>query len=390
MGQSMRIMIDGSMCTAGGGFSFLANVVPQMALLAPENRFRILVRNPKLAEAMPAADNLEVEVLPATGIVGRMRFSYLEAPRLARQWNADLYYSAGETVPLQAPCPTIASFQNPNVFSKEELHWPLYQKARLGLLRFLSAISARYAERVMFVSEDSARWMGDCVGLPEEKRVAVQHGIDAESFSQAADAPLHPNPYILSVSSIYRYKNYVRLIEAYTELAQRRSEMPDLIIIGDKQDEAYSEEMYRARDAAGALSEKIHILGEVPYSEIAPYYAGASLFVFPSYLETFGIPLLEAMGSGLPTVAADTPIFREVGGDAVLYADPHSSAALAKSMEQALFSPGFAGALAKLGRERARQFTWERTASKLLTVFDEVHAEQEAHAWPGRLSQPAF
>jgi hypothetical protein len=59
-------------------------------------------------------------------------------------------------------------------------------------------------------------------------------------------------------------------------------------------------------------------------------------------------------------------------------------------MEQALFSPGFAGALAKLGRERARNFTWEQTASKLLTVFDEVHAEQAAHAWPEPLSQPAF
>jgi glycosyltransferase involved in cell wall biosynthesis len=390
VGQSMRVMIDGSMCTAGGGFSFLANVVPQMALLAPENQFRILVRNPELAEAMPAIDNLEVEVLPHTGILGRMRFSYLEAPRLAKQWNADVYYSAGETVPLRSHCPSIASFQNPNVFSKKELHWPLYQKARLGLLRAIASVSARCAERVIFVSEDSASWMGDSVGLPEDRRAAIQHGIDVESFSQPADAPLHPNPYILSVSSIYRYKNYVRLIEAYTELAQRRSDMPDLIIIGDNQDQKYSEEMYRARDAAGAFCEKIHILGEVPYAQIAPYYAGASLFVFPSYLETFGIPLLEAMGSGLPTVAADTPIFREVGGEAVLYADPYSSSALAKSMEQALFSPGFAGALEKLGRERARHFTWERTASKLLAVLDEVHAEQTARALPERRPQLAF
>ncbi|NRA09353.1 MAG: glycosyltransferase family 4 protein [Myxococcales bacterium] len=381
MGQPLRILIDATMCTAGGGFSYLVNIIPLLATLAPEHRFLLLARNRRLATAMPEADNLDVRVLPPTGIVGRLRFAYFEAPRIAKRWNADLYYSAGETVPLHASCPSIASFQNPNVFSKEPVHRPWKQRARLGILRLLAAVSARCAARVMFVSHDSARWMGDALGLPEARRAPIQHGIDAALWSRPLDAPLHSAPYILSVSSIYRYKNYVRLIEAYAELAERRSQMPDLVIIGDDQDPEYSREMYRARDATGALAENIHILGEVPYADIQSYYAGASFFVFPSYLETFGIPLLEAMASGLPTVAADIPVFREVGGDAVLYADPHAVPALAKAMEQALFAPGLAGSLAKRGRERVQDFTWEHAATRLLSLFTEVSAEQEARSW---------
>jgi len=366
------------MCTAGGGFSFLANVVPQLASLAPENHFLLLARNPRLADTMPETDNLEVRVLPAVGAAGRLRFSYLEAPRIAKRWNADLYYSAGETVPLRTSCPSIATFQNPNVFSTQPLQWPWKQRARFRLLRVLAELSARCAERVVFVSDDSAGWMGDALGLPEARRVPVQHGIDGAAWSEPLDAPIHPNPYILSVSSIYRYKNYVRLIEAYAQAADRQSKMPDLVIIGDDRDPEYSQQMYRARDATGRLAESIHILGEVPYAKIQSYYAGASSFVFPSFLETFGIPLLEAMASGLPTVAADIPVFREVGGDAVLYADPQSVPALAKTMEQVIFEPDLAESLSKRGRDRVLNFTWEHTATRLLSLFTEVHGERGA------------
>ena len=376
--KSLRILIDATMCTAGGGFSYLVNIIPLLVSLAPEHRFLLLSRNPRLTAAMPEAENLEIRVMPAVGVAGRLRFSYLEAPRLARRWNADLYYSAGETVPLHVPCPSIASFQNPNVFSKDPLGWPWKQRARLGLLRGLAALSARCAERVMFVSEDSARWMGDALGLPASRRAPIPYGIDASRWREAPGTSLHPNPYILSVSSIYRYKNYVRLIEAYAELAERQSDLPDLVIIGDDQDPEYSQQMYRARDATGALAENIHILGEVPYADIQSYYAGASFFVFPSYLETFGIPLLEAMASGLPTVAADIPVFREIGRDAVLYADPHSAAALAKAMEQAFSSPVLVESLVKRGRERALDFSWERMAIRMLNLFGEVCAQREA------------
>ncbi|HJO24339.1 MAG: hypothetical protein QF890_17035 [Myxococcota bacterium] len=89
--KSLRILLDGTMCTIGGGFTYLVNVAPRMAARAPEHRFLLLGRNPLLAEAMPRAENLEVRLLPPVGIAGRFRFSYLQAPRIAKRCGRPLH-----------------------------------------------------------------------------------------------------------------------------------------------------------------------------------------------------------------------------------------------------------------------------------------------------------
>ena len=367
-----RILIDGTMARNGGGFTYLVNILPRLAELAPEDRFRVLVRNERLARSIPWAANLELDMLPQVSLPARLRFTYFEAARLAAAWGADLFFSAAECAPLRAACPTIASFRNPNVFTYMDQGWPLRQRLRLGALRSFARLVSRSCARTMFVSEDSARWIGDTIRIPAERRAVVHHGIDLERWSRAGKEPVHAWPYILSVSSIYRYKNFVRLIEAYAELARRRPELPDLLIIGDDQDPDYARKMAAAREATGELAERIHILGEVPYAEIPAYYASAELFVFPSYLETFGHPLLEAMASEVPVVAADIPVFREIGGDAAFYADPHDTHSLAQAMEEALFVPEARRLLIKNGRERLTEFSWDRSASQLLVLFDEI------------------
>ncbi len=377
-----RILIDGSMAKGGGGFTYLVNILPHLAALAPQDRFRVLLRSERLAQAIRPSPNLEIDLLPDASWLQRQRFTQLDVPRLAKRWGADLYFSAGEAAPLRAPCPTIASFRNPNVYSGMDQGWSRKQRLRLRLLREVSRLSARTCDRIMFVSVDSARWIGDSLSIPLERRAVVHHGIDADAWKRPEQEEASPvgwhSSYILSVSSVYRYKNYVRLIEAYAALAARRDEIPDLVIIGDDQDPDYSASMRRACEATGELAERIHLLGEVPYAEVKDYYAGAELFVFPSYLETFGHPMLEAMASGVPTVAADIPVFREIGGDAAFYADPHKTESLATAIEEALFAPRARETLRKRGLERAAAFGWDRSALRLYSMFDEVLSERAA------------
>jgi glycosyltransferase involved in cell wall biosynthesis len=378
----MRVLVDGTMARGGGGHTYLVNILPRLASLAPEHRFRVLLRSPRVAAAIRPAPNLELDLLPEVGLAGRLRFTFREVARVARAWRADLLFSAGETVPVASPCPTIASFRNPNVFASFDQGWSLRDRLRLRLLRGLAQHSASASARILFVSDDSARWIGDAIDLAPRKRVVVHHGIDSEGWMAAPKRPVHPWPYILSLSSIYRYKNFVRLIEAYALLAKRRRDVPDLVIVGDAQDTEYAKKMEAARRATRSLSEHIHILGEVPYTDVPSWYASADLFVFPSYLETFGHPLLEAMASDVPVVAADIPVFREIGGDAAFYADPHSPAALARAMEDALFVALARETLIKRGRERVRAFSWERSAGGLMTLFSDVHTtSREAKRW---------
>jgi glycosyltransferase involved in cell wall biosynthesis len=377
-----RFVIDGSMARGGGGFTYLVNIVPELARLAPRDRFQIFVGDRRVAESVPAARNTEIAFVGQLGQRARLRFTYREAARRAAAWGADLYFSAGELAPLRAPFPTIAAFRNPVVFAPRQ-GLPARQRARLGVLNALARLSASRCDRILFVSEDSARWIGDLTGVPEHRRAVVHHGVAPAAWRQPRKETAAA-PYILSVSSIYPHKNYVRLIEAWTRLARRRPQTPDLLIIGDVQDAATARRMDEARDAADGLAERIHILGEVPYAEVRRYYAGAALFVFPSYLETFGHPLLEAMASDLPLVAADTPVFREIAADAAFYADPFETASLASAMEDALFRGGAREQLVKRGRERLRDFTWQRSAADLLGLFESVLAERSARVRAGR------
>lgn len=367
-----RIIIDASMVQGGGGFTFAVQALPRLARLAPQSRFRVFARNPRLIDSLPSIPNLEIILLPPPSMARRLRFTFIEAARLAREWEADLYLSLGEVAPVIRRIPVIAAFRNPNVFSRFEEGLTPLQKLRLLVLWALAQISARVCERVIFVSEDSARWIGDAMNLPQRKRAPIHHGIDVNAWRNATPVDRNGRPYILSVSSIYTYKNFVKLIEAYGELADRQPDVPDLVIIGDNQDQAYLERMEAARDATGEHAENIHILGEVPYAQVKHYYAGASLFVFPSYLETFGHPLLEAMASEVPLVASDIPVFREVAGDAAFYANPHDASSLARAMEEATFVPDAREALRKRASERVKRFTWERTVRRLARLLDEV------------------
>jgi glycosyltransferase involved in cell wall biosynthesis len=382
-GRGRRILIDGSMARGGGGFTYLVNILPTLSALAPDDRFRVLVRSERLAQSIAPAPNLEVERLPEVGVAQRLRFTYAELPKRLRSWGADLYFSAGESAPLRAHCPMIASFRNPIPYAPRDPLLSSRIKLRLWALRVVTRISARACDRIMFVSHDSARWIGDLFGVPPHRRAVVHHGIDLAAWARPVGAGVGSaarRGSILSVSSVHRHKNYVRLIQAWAELARRRDALPDLVIIGDNQDPDYWAEMQRAREATGPLAERIRILGEVPYAEVRRYYADADVFVFPSYLETFGHPMVEAMASRAPVVAADTPVFREIGGDAARYADPYRVDALAEAIEQVLFAPGERDALVARGLARAAELSWDATARRLSALFDEVCSERAGAA----------
>ena len=136
----------------------------------------------------------------------------------------------------------------------------------------------------MFVSEDSAaldRRLARRSGAAPRGRPPRHRRGRVGALRRRRASRRTGSPYILSVSSIYRYKNYVRLIEAYTALARRRDDVPDLVIIGDDQDPEYSAQMERARAAAGELAERIHLLGEVPYAEIKALLRGRGALRVP-------------------------------------------------------------------------------------------------------------
>lgn len=376
--RAERILIDATMARRGGGHTYLVNLLPTLATLAPERQFRVMTRSPGLRQALPPLPNLEIHPLPEAEFPKRLAFTTLRAPWIARRWRADVHFAAGDIAPLVSPCPAIASYRNPNPFTSLDQGWYPYQVFRLGALRHLARLTSRSCRRILFVSHDSARWIGDSLRLPVERRAVIHHGIDAVRFAPGEFAPPHPRPYVLSVSSIYRYKNFVRLIEAWIRVAKARSDFPDLAIVGDDMDPDYSAKMRAARDGAGPDTERIRIVGPVPYADVPDWYRGATLFAFPSYLETFGHPLLEAMAADVPVLAADIAVSREVAGDAARYFAATDVEALARGLERGVSDTALRSAQIAAGRERVAAFTWETSARRHLELFDAVAAERSS------------
>jgi glycosyltransferase involved in cell wall biosynthesis len=108
----------------------------------------------------------------------------------------------------------------------------------------------------------------------------------------------------------------------------------------------------------------------VPYAKLLGYYRGAAAFVFPSLLESFGHPLLEAMIAGAPVIASDIPTFREIARDTALYFPPLDAKALAAQVDAVRADPAATQGRVARARERTRDFTWERSVNGLCTLFE--------------------
>jgi glycosyltransferase involved in cell wall biosynthesis len=118
--------------------------------------------------------------------------------------------------------------------------------------------------------------------------------------------------------------------------------------------------------------------GYVPDEDLPALYGGASLFVYPSFYEGFGMPPLEAMACGTPVIAADNSSLPEVVADAGILVDAHDSGELARQIEKVLGDPDLAGDLRRKGIERAKAFTWEESAKRLLAVINHVSGARGA------------
>jgi glycosyltransferase involved in cell wall biosynthesis len=373
--RNRRIILDISMARGGGGFTYAVNVIPVLARKLPETDLLVVLSNARIAESLPRSENLSIHLIPESGFLGRLRHLTFTAPALARSWGADLYYSASEISPFRCPCPKVAAFRNATLFTDIELRFPWSQRIRVGILRALAVESVRTCSKILFVSRDSAQWIGDRLGVPPERRVVVPHGVNPDLWSASSGSSPFEREFILSVGSIYHFKNFVRLIEAWTSLARAWPGIPDLVIVGDIQDPAYRRAMSDARGRAASLADRIHIVGEVPYADVARYYRHAKAFVFPSYLETFGHPLLEAMAAGIPVIASDILVFQEIGGDAAVYFSAHDTESLASSLELVLRDPRKQAALIARGFSRLAEYSWDRTADGMISMFDEVLAQ---------------
>ncbi len=239
-------------------------------------------------------------------------------------------------------------------------HPEWYGRAYVAYQRALLPRLARGAGLVLTVSEFSKGELVEVLGAPPERVVVVSNGVD-KRFRPDADAETARTalrlkyPYVLAVGTRIARKNLTGLDRAAQALAERGIE---LVAAGSGR--AYM------RDEGPST---VRALGDVPEEHLPGLYAGAEALVMPSLYEGFGLPVIEAMASGTPVVAADRAALPETAGGAALLFDPDDADAAAAALTGVLDAPGD---LRARGLERARSFTWPAVAERVDTALASI------------------
>jgi alpha-1,3-rhamnosyl/mannosyltransferase len=260
------------------------------------------------------------------------------------------------------------------------LRHPEWHPARRGLVhRAALRRTIRAVDRVITDTEAIRRELVADLGAPPEKVSAI-HPAPVQGFGPRDPAELKPildrwglspGEYLLFAGAIEPRKNLIRLVEAVATLQTRRRGTPPLILVGPPG--------WRNReilDGAAGAAPGVRYLGYVPPEELAALMAGCSAFVMPSLYEGFGLPVLEAMASGVPVVTSRGGALEEVAGDAAVLVDPRDRESIALGIASVLDDAARRETLVRGGLARAAQFTWERTARETLRVYEQAVASR--------------
>lgn len=263
-----------------------------------------------------------------------------------------------------------------HVIFPEFLPHPLgFAYARLAI-----RAAVRRARTVIAVSEATAADLRRLFKAPEERLRVIPNGVhedflapgDPVADRQALDRLGVRPPFLLHVGNWKPHKNAEGALKAYQLLINRHgTSVPPLLLAG-----GFTEDgplAVRARTMG--LGSAVRCLGHVERRDLAALYRGASVFLYPTLYEGFGLPVLEAMACGVPVVAGDVPAVREVAGDEVVRVNPRDLEAVAGAVWRLVERPQLRAAMIERGRDCARRYSWRRAAQDTLAVYRAVQQE---------------
>ena len=350
----------------------------QYVVLSPRFRRAYTLQAPQLSDRFR-----EVEVVSALARLGdnveQVWWEQVGIVRAGTRERIDLLHSPYWSNPLWAPWPTVVTVHDVIQFVLPEYAWRKISRVYFGIV----SRSARRADAVITVSECSKRDIVTLLGLPPERIHVIGNAVDA-SLHPVRDAWLLASVrerygiaprFILYFGGCDLRKNVPRLIESYARLPAALRKEYQLVIAGRYMHLGHP--LYpdpRQTVQRLGLDGRVVFTGQVREQDKAPLFSAATVFVFPSLYEGFGIPVLEAMACGTPVVTSDSSALPEVVGDAGLLVDPYDTDAISGGVRALLEDQARREDLARRGLERARLFTWHQVAEQTLRVYREISA----------------
>ena len=226
-------------------------------------------------------------------------------------------------------------------------------------------------DHVITVSECSRRDLIEQMGIPEDRITVIYQGVDLKKFSPSISElgnRLDYMPYVLCVAGTDPTKNVKSLIEAFSKLVPEIRNRHHLVLVGDVQKNKELQQCVQER----GIEKRTIFTGVVSDAQLAELYQQASVFVFPSLYEGFGLPVLEAMACGCPVITSNTSSLPEVVGSAGMLVNPCDREELIEALTKVLTDTELTNILRRSGREQAEKFSWEHTARKTADLYERI------------------
>jgi glycosyltransferase involved in cell wall biosynthesis len=375
----LHIVIDARRIRDFGVGTYIRSLVRALSTIDTVNRYTLVSGPDDVRDLAGLPENFR------TSVYARQDEHHIDNvlfPMFLRGLAPDLVHVPLNRVPLLMIQPYVVTVHDlANLF----FEWEEYSKLRIQLRRFRVKRGLARASRVIAVSEATRVDVAQMAGVPPHRLRLVYNAPDP-SFLQpdGADAAEQQrrimeryqiqHPYLLYAGNIRRHKNIPRLVEAFAVVREQLAAHPvygdlRLVIIGDNisQYPAVRQAVIRSR-----AEHVVRFLGFVPFETLRFFYQSASVFVFPSRYEGFGLPPLEAMACGAPVVTSNVSSLPEVVGDAAILVNPENVFDIVRGIRDALLDEELRANLIRKGREQAARFSWSRTARQVLEIYEEA------------------
>ena len=367
----MRVAIDARKLHDYGIGTYVRNLVNELARQDDDAEYVLLCAPGDVDVLQALGPRFHPRVVRAGNYSVREQLSIPISLAGAR---VDLFHAPHYVVPPLVTCRFVVT-----IHDCIHLRFPQYlpNRAALYYARTMMTRAARGSARVLTVSQASKDDILHYLGVPAEKVEVIYNALDTrlaseptpEDMARARERFLLTAPYILYTGNIKPHKNVDRLIEAFSILRRQGFDDLKLLIIGD---EISKYPNLRRLVHRFQLHQHVRFLGFVPDATLAALYRLASVFVFPSLYEGFGLPPLEAMAAGAPVITSNVSSLPEVVGDAAVLIDPMDAGAIAAAMARVLGDPQLREDLIRRGHERIKAFSWERSVARVRQVYGEL------------------
>ena len=376
----MRVAIDytPALRQRGGIGRYTRGLVRALASMDSSGEYVLLVSKDAPADDFRWPENFRSRRLPLSDRIAAILWQRLRLPIPVEIFSGplDIYHSPNYALPPIRSSAAIVTIHDLSFWKFPEYAEP---SLRAYLMSVVQKSTAR-AEHILADSEATRQDVVDLLCAPPEKVSVVYSGVEPR-FRPVPDMVsgvrekynLGDAPFVLSLGTLEPRKNFDGLVRAFG-LMKRAHRLPHHLVIAGGKGWQY-DGIFREVEHS-PYREQIHMPGFVEDEDLPAFYTAADLFAFPSHYEGFGLPPLEAMACGTPVVAAKNSSLPEVLGEAALWVSAEDEGGIAEGMARLLSDEQLRRSLIASGLRRARQFTWERGAARLLEVYQRVEKEK--------------